>query len=85
MDGGDARTRYAPRYDERAFRSVGPGTRVAEVLQRLGEPLSKQKFSDGRIGWYYSAAGSSQDYLVRALILSADGRVVARATDCYLD
>ena len=78
-------TRYSPGYDDRVFRSVKPGTRAAEAEQLLGEPLSKLSLGHGRSGWYDSAPGLSQDYLVRALVLSADDRVIARESDCYLD
>lgn len=78
-------TRYAPRYSYGTFRSVRPGTTATQVVELLGEPLSKHSLPRERTGWYYSAPGSSQDYRVRALIFSADGRVVARESDCYLD
>lgn len=82
---GSDDTRYATRYSHSAFRLVRPGTTATQVEQLIGEPLSKHGLSRGRTGWYYSAPGSSQNYLVRAVIFSADGRVVARESDCYLD
>jgi hypothetical protein len=78
-------TRYAPRYDERRFRSIKPGATAAEVVTLLGEPLSRRNWGDGTTIWYYSDPGPSQNYFVRVLIFSPEDRVIARKADCYLD
>jgi outer membrane protein assembly factor BamE (lipoprotein component of BamABCDE complex) len=51
---GSFDTEYAPRYSERAFRSIRIGATEESVLSRLGPPLASEN-SEPYIEWIYSS------------------------------
>jgi hypothetical protein len=78
--------RYAPGYNEAAFRSLTLGLLEPEVMARVGSPLSTRVLPDKGRAWYYSGSGpGSQDYLTRVLIFDDRGVLTERHSDCYLD
>src|SRR5690242_14945962 len=50
-------TVYAARFTPARFDSIAGGMATRDLLQRLGEPLDKRRWEDGREYWYYSRAG----------------------------
>jgi len=79
-------THYAPRYDEQVFRNLTIGMRQTDVRALLGEPLRKYQLADGRSIWHYSEHGpKSQDYLVRLVEFTPEGRLTRKTAEFYVD
>ncbi len=82
----DHDTEYAQGYSEEVFRSLGLGTDRETVEDLLGSPLFLRNFPNGMTYWYYSRHGKqSENYFVRITVFDAEGNLVERHSDFYLD
>lgn len=80
------RTVYAPGYREESFRSLKLGTSESELRRVLGEPLLRRAFPDGVTVLYYSKQATGTDnYLLRNVVLDANGRCLERQMEFYVD
>jgi hypothetical protein len=80
------RTTYAPGFREEAFRSLTVGMSEKDVRKALGEPLARRDIGGGRSVLYYSQQATSRDnYLVRNLVFDAQGRLLERRAEFYVD
>lgn len=79
-------TTYASGFTEEAFRSLKAGQSEQDVRRALGAPLSERLLADGRKILYYSEqATPTANYYMRLVVLDAQGRLVERHSQFYLD
>lgn len=79
-------TRYAPGYKEEVFQTLRSPASQDEVHALLGQPLAKRRLADGRWMWHYSEPGpKTQDFVLRILEFGADGRLLKRHAEFYVD
>jgi hypothetical protein len=76
-------TEYAPGYSEEAFRAVEIGDSREEVLCLLGQPLRVYGLNGDVLSYSISPSGSN--YLVRAIVLDSEGRVMEIRSQIYWD
>lgn len=82
----DEHTTYAPGFSEEAFRSLKAGMLEEDVRKALGDPLTRRTISGGRSVLYYSQQTTSRDnYLVRTVVIDAQGRLLDRHAEFYVD
>lgn len=87
---GSHDTVFAAGYKERVFDLVLLGATQNEVIDRLGEPLSREAYEGDRTRPYreflcYSAPATDGSYLRRYIIIGRSGTVVAKISDLYQD
>lgn len=84
LDPGD--TEYQSGFSEEEFQRIEAGSKVEDVIKRLGEPLLRKSFPDGTTIWYYSRHGpQSKSFFVRALEFDDHGHVTRKFRQYYVD
>jgi hypothetical protein len=81
--GGDD-TEFASTYSPLGFWMIHRGMTSREVLRCAGEPLERYPLASGGEGWRWSRSPHSGNYRCR-VVLFADGRVVDKHSECYID
>ena len=76
-------TQYAAGYSEEAFQSIRGGDTREEVLERLGEPLRVYGVNDEVLSYSMSPSGSN--YLMRDIVLDAEGCVTEIRREIWWD
>lgn len=77
-------TQFAAGYSESAFRRVRAGQSEADVLQLLGEPLSRTTEKDGRTYLKYSRSPTDTHYRNRLVVLKGNS-VIETFSEFYVD
>ena len=82
----EERTTYVAGFSEEAFHALPAGSNEEVVRRSLGHPLSVRELADGRRILYYSQQASPRvNYVVRNIVLDAQGRLIERHAEFYLD
>jgi hypothetical protein len=81
------RTEYAPTYSETRFKSIGKGMSKAEVHASLGEPLSKEIYTNGvyREYWRYTRGPPNSSYWACVITFDQRGAVQDIERKCFVD
>jgi hypothetical protein len=77
-------TEYAPRYSHLRFMKLRIGMTRAEVIDLVGEPLSRDQNGSLEF-WRYSRSPGDTHYRVRVVLFDPAGRVFKIASEFYVD
>jgi acyl carrier protein len=78
----DINTRFSEKYNEEKFTAITVGMDSIDIINLIGEPISKYKINDSLTEWSYSAqshnAGIHDDtaWLIRELQINRFGKVI---------
>lgn len=78
-------TTFAPMYSALGFLRVHAKMNREEVRGLLGEPFQIRVDDAQREYWLYARSASGTNYRVRTVVFGADGLVVQRISEFYVD